>query len=48
MNQYQANGEEENMANINYAGFNNQELEENNYDNYYQQQVDKNDENENN
>ena len=49
MNQYQVSGgEPENKENVNYAGFNNQELEENNYENYYQQQVTKNEENDNN
>ena len=48
MNQYQVNGDEKENKDINYAGFNNQELEENNYNNYYQQQIDKNDDNENN
>ena len=48
-NQYQVGGNEnENKGNINYAGFNNQELEENNYENYYQRQIDKNEENDNN
>ena len=36
-NQYQISGNEiENKGGVNYARFNNQELEDNNYDNYYQ------------
>ena len=46
MNQYQMSGNEmENKGDINYAGFNNQELEENNYENYYQQQIEDNNNN---
>ena len=48
MNQYQGNVDKDrNQGNVNYAGFNNQELEENNYENYYQQQVDKEENNSN-
>ena len=46
MNQYQKGGnEQQGKDNVNFAGFNNQELEENNYDNYYHKQINKNDEN---
>ena len=48
MNQYQVNGDENENKDINYAGFNNQELEENNYENYYQQQNNKGGENDEN
>ena len=49
MNKYQVEGDEQQgKDNANYAGFNNQELEENNYDNYYQQQINKNEDNDNN
>ena len=38
MNQFQTSGDDqENKDNINYARFNNQELEENNYEKNYQQ-----------
>ena len=48
MNQYQGSVDKDgNQGNVNYAGFNNQELEENNYENYYQQQVDKEENNNN-
>ena len=48
MNQYQMGGNEIENKDINYAGFNNQELEENNYENYYQQQNNKDGENDEN